>query len=860
MAEPFRDPLGYKTKKVTLVIISVVGVAVILAGVWVGLKFNQYRDSGGLAAISSAPAMVSISEPLNGAQIELGDSIIVSAMALGPNPFLSMELWLDGQLAGVQAAPTGGMHPFDTHFSWLPVEPGYHSLIAAAVDSQGKKTMSAQVVVLISESEQNIALEISDQIPEVYPAPPDEVPAPTGPGGGETTGPSSNWGGSPGDWVNSLTQNEKPAAPELAAEAQQCSANLQIHDLSDNEEGFIVYRYTTNSPAWLKVAILSSQPQVDWITYLDQGVAGAVSYYVAAFNSQGESESNLVLVNIDPAGCPDDESEITASSIDLTLQIPDPNVEKVYCYQSPDGVNWSRWPQLGFLMPDEAGVLPEGPLELQRNQTLDGNLASLAQKLFMECWGWQGGELIPLGNFSAEDLSPLQTGKQTIVGEGLAAEVALKPVNLMGLGDLFPIGEGIADIQMNPLNFSGQKLKATSPEIPRVILSVTTDREECGKWLPPDAQNPIGALIYCFPYPEYDVDKGATIPQHYLTWTWNPSPQCIGGNTEECKSYYELLSLAESNGGQVGFEVAATSSKGHHSWTVTEPYLRMFVQPPITCAGDMQFNVRMWYQPGHEGVAVAANPGDQITEVGDQVFKPLTPNEILYGPFSNTVSLPCIPYDIQIGSKILKKQYLDITFESVEFFEIDDDDTASGPIVQEVELYGYFKVFAPSMGTLKDLNHCFTPGLCDDDEDQILPDSYLGDRNRYLNVGDWEYKHEIGLQKHISSEFYYLQHWKLCQSTNKYGCHYEGIDTSYKTNNNTLEVFVTDGDALTLEVYLIDYDALSDDDYICYVTQNTSSRSLEQWAKVKNQEIMFYGQMTTSGRCTVKATINAVNP
>ena len=66
MAEPFRDPLGYKTKKVTLVIISVVGVAVILAGVWVGVKFNQYRDSGGLGAISSAPAMVSISEPLDG--------------------------------------------------------------------------------------------------------------------------------------------------------------------------------------------------------------------------------------------------------------------------------------------------------------------------------------------------------------------------------------------------------------------------------------------------------------------------------------------------------------------------------------------------------------------------------------------------------------------------------------------------------------------------------------------------------------------------------------------------------------------------------------------------------------------------
>jgi hypothetical protein len=317
--------------------------------------------------------------------------------------------------------------------------------------------------------------------------------------------------------------------------------------------------------------------------------------------------------------------------------------------------------------------------------------------------------------------------------------------------------------------------------------------------------------------------------------------------------------MAEETGGQVGFEVAALSNKGQHSWMVTEPWLRMFVVPPITCQGDMQFNVRLWYQPGNEGVAVSASPDSELMESDEFILSNIPNNEILYGPFSNPVSAPCVPMGINVGGKILIKQYLDITFRSVELFEIDDDDNDIFP--ERVELYGYFKVYAPSMGQLViPEEDCFLSDLilCDDDTTHFWEEPYYAYRRRFLNLGEWE--NSDVLKEYVESGFYRLRDWDLCQSTNKFGCLYEGQSTSHKKNNNTLRVFVTEGDSLSLEIRLIDHDSLSDNDKICFPQTTTPSRTLEQWAKVEDETYMFYGPMTPSGRCTVEAVINAVEP
>ena len=848
MSEPLLSPAGKKTKKITWFINIILGTTFIGALIWGGMQFFNYRNSTGDAPPSSSPAIVSIDTPRNGDQFEIGEAIIVEASAVGPHDFLSIELWLDGELAGVQAAPAGGLHPFNTQFSWMPVAPGLHSLIAAAVDDNGEKTMSSQEVVMVAENESGIVMDSTGDVPEVLPAPAEGTTPPAGPAGGAVW-PAGNWGGTLGDWATSLTEDEKPAAPELVAAAKQCSAILQIHDLSNNEEGFVVYRQTINSRAWTKVATLSSQSDVEWISFQDEGIYGAVTYYVTAFNVNGEAASNLTLVNIDPQGCDGGESEISATQVDLTLQVPDTGAEKVYCYKSTDGVHWTRWPHFGFLTPDEDGYLPANILQVQRQ-------SDIKQGLWMDCWGWQGDILMPLGNFSVEELLPDLTGKQTIVGEGLAAQVVLKPLKLLGLDDLFPIGgEPMPDYQMASIDISTQKLTVVHPEIPQVKLSVTTDWDECAKWLPLDAQNILGALFYCFPYPEYDMDKGATIPQHYLVWSFTPKPYCLGGQTEECKTYQYFLNEATANGGQVGFEVIGTSTGAQYSWMVTEPYLWTFVIPPVTCAGDMQYNVRMWYQPGNKEVSVMAAPDGEMSEIGDKPFEPLPPpNEVLYGPYSNTVSVPCNPLNLGITGKIQNVQYLDVTFESVEFFDIDDDDfSASG---EDVELYGYFSVYAPSMGTFLNLDICEVMNCGEDGQIQV-------DRERFLNVANWEETSDDdcpGCLQTVKANYYNLQNWRMCQSIGKSRCRYDGQTTSFVSNNNVMRVFVTEGDALTFSVHLIDHDEGSDNDMVCPASEMTPSRSLEQWANVQGESYQLHSWDNGSGRCYVNIKINSVNP
>ncbi|MCJ7622648.1 MAG: hypothetical protein MUO76_04025 [Anaerolineaceae bacterium] len=266
----------------------------------------------------------------------------------------------------------------------------------------------------------------------------------------------------------------------------------------------------------------------------------------------------------------------------------------------------------------------------------------------------------------------------------------------------------------------------------------------------------------------------------------------------------------------------------------------------------MQFNVRFWYQPGNKGIGPYVAEEQEIVFVGD-----LEP-EIFYGPPSNLVSIPCIPKNVNTTTEFKYGQYLDVTFKTLDLFEIDDDDVVIG-MAQDVELYGYFKVLAPSMGQ-EDEQPCLfdLPGLCDENEPWIMH------RRHFINVAEWGglsgEMHCAGCLQMLFSGHYELHEMDVCQSTNKYGCLYEGQPTQYKYNNNTIRVFVQDGDALTPEVELIDYDHASEDDDICHVTEMTPSRNLEEWAAVQNETYSFYGHMTTSGRCNVEAVINAVTP
>jgi hypothetical protein len=535
MSEPFIK----ETKKSSLLVKVVVGAVVVaaVAGLgFFGFKFISYKESGGTPTDISF-AQVAISYPSQGVQLELSDPVMVEAAAIGSNPFLSMELWINGELLGVQTAPSGGAAPFSTFFSWTPVEEGSYSLITAAIDAEGNKEISAQVVVFVAHTETGIEVPAADQFgsPSVMPPPSGGgYSPPDKPSDNESIGPASNWQGSTGDWVTSLMANVKPAAPELFATGGECGALLQFHDLSDNEEGFAVYRQVGISPTWVKVATLSSQSDLDWITYIDEGIYGAVYYYVTAFNSQGEAKSNFVLVSIDPTGCAPENEELAVGTLGLALQIPGLKAEKSYCYLSTDGVNWARAPQFGFLPPQGESVQIE---IVSLNLTGEGfgeEQAVPEMSLFMECWGWEGNDLQLLGTLESTQIQPKENVLQGIPGEGIAGilEFEIEPNSYAD--SFFDIQfdiEGDLPVVLDQIG----KLKAISPEIPRVYLSYTTDFELCMQHAPSDG-NKLGR---CFNYLEANQDQDGNSPQPFLVWDFDDlEPNCVGGTTEQCKNYW----------------------------------------------------------------------------------------------------------------------------------------------------------------------------------------------------------------------------------------------------------------------------------------------------------------------------------
>ena len=713
--------IGTAVGVTAFVIVVIVGIVVI--------NFSNYQDSGGLSSEVGQTAQVSIGNPANGVQLEANESIMVNATAVGPKAFLSMELWVDGQLAGVQAAPSGGVHPFSTFFYWSPKQPGSHSLLALAIEADGNKAISSQVVVFVTPDPSAGAATLVDSnaSPLVLPAPigGGYIP-PSHPGASDIVSPGEAWSGSPSDWINSLRVDKIPTAPELVATANGCGTELLIHDLSETEEGFIIYREDSFSATWTQISALSANSQSDWISFSDSALPGTSTYYVSAFNSKGEANSNLATVNIDPADCPQELGVTPGYSLKIAQLIPELPAEMSYCYHSTDGINWTRWPQLGFLTPNEEGVITGGPVLQIQSQGIGGE-EDMTPRLGvnMECWGWQDGVLVQLGDFfiEGESLDP-EYFDPTLVGDpGLQAEVIFEPIEFVGQPS-YPevIGDGVLGQADQPevtessdftSKVSQNQLKTSiSPLMPNLWLDSTLDINECMKHLPPQSQNSHGASKYCFVYPKFDPNQGTGAVQPYLIWGLESPRTCLGGTSDDCMSYTELQVLAMQSGGVVGFDLTSMSNSGTFTWSVTEPNLTMFVMPPLSCTGSADYSVRMWYKPGPKSAAVSTETGAQV-ELGGSDFtqenqaevqdgaitsedqpqiqfegsdfeadgspQPVV-GKVYYSMPSNVVTLPCVPI-VGVATPI---QYLAIKYHSIFLFEIDDGDFSDYGAPQDV--------------------------------------------------------------------------------------------------------------------------------------------------------------------------------
>jgi len=796
------------------ILIAVICVAVFVgAGIsGIGIaEFVQYRSSSIPIYPIPDQAQVTITSPFSGSQHTIGSPILIQVTATGPEEIGEVELFINSKLIGTDPAPPGGSHFYQAEFLWLPPEEGVYIIIARVDDFELFSAYSSSVQIEITASD--FDLEAGDNAG--YPAIADaelfhdsNLPVPDTP-----PMPAEDWNGTAGNWINSLTADNPPRTPHLAAAITECSVMLSIQDLSDNEEGFEVWRLLPNSPTWTRIAVLASQSQQEWIAYTDKSAHGATSYYVSAFNSQGLQTSNLVQVDLDPREC---KPQLAARPI-LVLELEEINfpVEFFYCYFSQDGELWNRSPQIGFWPVSDAFQKDASiPTEIV-SMNLPGEIPNPEEGInpmtfYLDCWGWQGGSLKFLGAFT-EMLGPNQKGEVQVGSDGVSAVLALNLKELPDQPEFHPMG-GSYGIQLGIYEEEGLKefnplLTGTpiEPSMPWINAFITNVPGSCQDHLPQKYQNQDDMTFFCSPSEGFNYGPNGPNPQPYFNWDPNQIPRCPNGKGPQCKSYYYWLSLAADLGHEIGFNVYDHNNKGFRIKQVTVPELFNYTIPPVPCSGTRDIWVQMWYYDGTS----------------------LLPS---YGPPSNKVSIPC---PVALGQKM----FMDIRFDQLVFSDIEDDESAP----QDLEVFGYLRASSESM-------------------------------TRYLNLATWQSfvsfcPDEEGLINNQTSSqpgcpisfmdgVHDLIDQHLCRSVHYHSCSESGWDH----NNNTLRLVIEEGDSLTLSAKILDKDSAAASDVVCEGAIQFSGQKILDWYKMKDQVFTIQGSSTNSGACHIFGTLNAVSP
>jgi hypothetical protein len=796
------------------ILIVIAGVASLVVAATLGVsivKFNQYR--AGAVPIYPAPGhpQVSITSPTQFSQFALGAPIIVEATAFSDSKVMSIELYLGGVFIGEELAPSGGAGFFPAEFLFYPPEPGVYALIARAKGVDELTTTSSPVQIQITPPEFEPAAESDDSI--ALPVLADSSTPPDLPVPGSDSNPAEPWNGTAGNWINSLTGDAPPNAPELAASLDGCSVRLSIHDLSDNEEGFEVWRLLPNSPAWASVAVLASQSQGEWITTTDSGAHGGTTYYVSAFNGAGVQDSNLASVNLDPVACSPPAAERSALTLELKSLETDLPVDKLYCYVSLDGVSWMRRPEFGFWprgdVAQEAGFIDTEIVSLNLTPD-DSSLGSeINPKTFhLQCWGWLGDSLHYLGEFSPS-LLPDQPNRYALGSEGSLAEVVMNLDPYPDQPEFYPMGGagtddyelGVFDAGMHEIN-PWLKPATIDPTMPIPISHITYDPDLCKSHLPPPFQNQFGQFLFCTPYPGFDLGDQGVNPQPYFIW--HMSKECLDGKgSPPCNIYEFWLVRAASHGHEMGFNIYDQNDKGFYIHHVNAPELFNFVIPVVPCSGYRSFWVQMWYYDGSS----------------------LLPT---YGP-------PTVPISITCPDKLWPKMYLDISFDTLKLSNVDDGDSGT----QDVEVYGYLR--ATSESETRYLN--FAPW---NQQEYGCPDEAFG------NLGT---SGGMGCPKIFTDGTYNLADVALSQADS-----IDPWEVDYKFNNNLIRLIIEEYDSLALSVKLVDWDDGSDNDLVCQATIHFPSLSIFDWYKVKNQGFTIIGTLSDGTACQIEGVMNSITP
>jgi hypothetical protein len=799
------------------------GILVILGIATAAFFFLRYRASVKLHA-SANPSLVRISQPVNMAQFMAGVPIQVQVNAAGQSPFTTVELWINGVLEGVQVVPGGGRASTSAMFWWIPPDEGNYALVGRAIDETNGSASSQAVIVFVSQSEnQNQPTAEADRAnPAVLPAPSEEYSSPEMPAGDEIT-PADEWQGSPGDWLNSLTSDSPPAAPELAVTAEGCNVKLDIHDLSENEEGFSVYRQTTNSQAWVHVTDLASHPGQDWIEYQDTNLSGGITYYITAFNSQGETSSNLALANIDPTPCPPPEPPYRLPVLHLkvkNLNIAENNA-KIYCYSSLNSGQWSRWPEAGFLVGGEnmqAIPLLVNPLILANLDDEGVPPETQPLDLELECWGWLAGKLKLLGGFAEKiDLeSPIEHHAAFEEADfDISPEIISgAKINTFQLGDNLPqLAGGYENIyDVEELGFLPE-----SSQMPLLHAELSYQPNDCFDSI---SMGPAKDDELCFPLPGFDYGSNGPNPQPYIVWDVISDSLC-GARPEG----YPCLSLDWWKG------FTAANPDPYDPGIQWYLDYSIFYNDVYSGSEGWPYDIRQqaWrIDPDFPTIS------EQLCGNGYEIISVYLVARTSYGVIrsapSNEVAVPC-PYskpdevDIQVTWNTLTLNGIDDGYNN----DLTEDHTA--------EAYGVFYTTLNQYGA-RSLS--LQMGYSTRAEGVEVPPGV----DHYYELNDGAYDiagFRLALVQYQMNE---------CQDS-----------SCYATNHNIVTYTVHDRDQLILGVAMWDYDEHSDHDNICFGQLYIGSRSIYEWAETSNEHYdLIYPEGMGDATCVVGVTLNALFP
>ncbi|MBI5347823.1 MAG: LysM peptidoglycan-binding domain-containing protein, partial [Chloroflexi bacterium] len=410
-----------------------------------------------VAQIPSSPALLArIQSPFDQSDVALESPTKIRTTSFGTDAVTTLQLWVNGLPVDskTNASPS---KQFDTDFAWQPFAEGDYSLVVRAIDQSGHIATSSAVRVRASSPSVVVDLTVSATIsdtleslsqdydvpldhlvllnPKIDPKqilkPDQEINIPIGIPSADIAQPPVLLPPLPASPVppsgnpklilpalpnpalfalgNLFGTPKASLAPEVAASVDGCKTNIFISDKANNENGFFLYQLKGNENAFKRIAVFDVNNDTSPLKYvIESSPLGSTQYYVAAFNSGGESPSDMVIANIADTKCANPEP--AKSKFKEPTLVINEHVEELYCYTSLDDLPWKR-------LPNDPNLFLSSPnTKFDLSQHLGEFTSPPADvTLEMECWGWKGGALKSLGK-GIQIIKAKQTGAITLKG------------------------------------------------------------------------------------------------------------------------------------------------------------------------------------------------------------------------------------------------------------------------------------------------------------------------------------------------------------------------------------------------------------------------------------------------------------